>query len=104
MAFGTDTENLQVDSPACFDQPFIVSRAGVQVLHVRLGQMGKRRVNIDILKQMVLHVMVIAAGVIRGQTDILIQIKTGDMRKRYRAMLIPLDPFAIKTKWSASRR
>ena len=93
----TDTQNLQVNAAQRGNQRLVASALGSAVLGQTVGNIGVCLVDVDMVKQMVVHEIAIALIVIGGDGVVFIQIDGADSGEIQLAGLILLDQAGIHT-------
>ena len=104
MAGLADAQQLEVNAAESLDQGLVMPAFGVEVFGQAVGQMRVSRVNIDLVKQVPVHVVAVRIGVCREQAHVLVQVERPAQRKIQ--SFLPMHPHqvAIDSLHGRSRR
>ena len=103
MAIFTYPEHLQINptgrlnlSLVGFTVRFIPSG------HLTIGDMNVLRRNVDVAKQMLVHIVVVTLLVLGGQTQVLVQVECSDFREIETVLRVKANQLVVHTDWRAS--
>src|SRR5208283_4518803 len=102
MTVASDAKNLQIDSAAFNNPLFIPSTKCIDILGHSLRNMDVTNIKVDVLKQVLVHEVMIALVMRRRQSNVLIKVKCCDLGKVQSFIFVHADKLFVKTERRAS--
>ena len=96
VAVVADAQQLQVHTAQAADQRVVARTLGVHVLGHAVGQVGGALGQVHMVKQIVVHEVVIALVVLPGQAQVFIQVHRAHTGKIHIALVVPVHQLHIR--------
>ena len=92
-------QDLDVDAAQAANDLIVPRALGGGVGREALGHIGSGRVDVDVVKEVGLHKIAVALGVVRREAHVLVQIHALDLVKVQIPLVIPVDELLIHAHW-----
>ena len=95
VAVVADAQQLQVDTAHVVDDLVVTLALGRGVQVGAVGQVDAGGVDVDVVKEIVVHEAPVALGILTRQTAVFVQVDGGHFRKVHVALVVPVDQLLI---------
>src|SRR6266536_1007934 len=104
VAVGADAQDLQIDAAAFRDAPLVPLAEGGIIAGRARRDVDVVRGNVHVLEEVLVHEVVIALGVIRGQPDVFVEVERRHAREVHLPRLMQPHQLLIEAEWRRSGR